>query len=130
MARNWVGELRAILPAVSEACDAKRLSESERAALEFALGDGFGAPSGSASETSVPESVPQRLLELKAWSSIGTPLDARRESGNADEALFHVVGQDGLIPGPAEWQPLGFSAELATIYFERQVKRPSRSTWR
>ena len=54
MARNWVGELRAILPPVSEPYYAKRFSESERTALEFALGDGFGSPSGSASEIFVP----------------------------------------------------------------------------
>jgi len=42
---------------VSEPYDAKRLSEAERNALEFALGDGFGSPSGSAFEISVPENI-------------------------------------------------------------------------
>lgn len=127
MARNWVGELRALLPPVSEPYYAKRFSESERTALEFALGDGFGSPSGSASEIFVPENIDQKLLKFRAWSPAGTPLKARPESRDADDAFFRIEEKDGLIPGPTEWQPLGFSAELAAIYFERQVRRFRKS---
>ena len=49
------------------------------------------------------------------------------EAFGADDAFFRTEEQDGLLPGPAEWQPLGFSAEMAAIYFERQVERFRKS---